>query len=101
MPQFHEPQKPALIPRDLAVGLTLISVGLFKKVVLADSLAQVVDPVFDLAATGAPYNSVDALLAMFGFQLSDLFRFFRLYGYGYWQRTPVRNQAAGEFQVTL
>ncbi len=75
MPQFHQPQKPALIPRDLAVGLTFISVGLFKKVVLADSLAQVVDPVFDLAATGEQVNTVDALLAMFGFSFQIYFDF--------------------------
>ncbi len=52
---------------DLEVGLTLIAIGLFKKVVIADSLSRITAPVFDGLAQGMPANSVQAWLAVTGY----------------------------------
>jgi len=75
MPQFRQLRPPAQLPTDYAVGLTFIAIGLFKKVVLADSLALIVDPVFDAASAGSEINSIDAWLAMFGFSFQIYFDF--------------------------
>jgi alginate O-acetyltransferase complex protein AlgI len=40
----------------LAIGLTVLVIGLFKKVVVADRLAPVASEVFDAAAAGEPLN---------------------------------------------
>jgi D-alanyl-lipoteichoic acid acyltransferase DltB (MBOAT superfamily) len=44
LPQLQ--RTPAITPRDLSDGLSLFLVGFFKKVALADYLAQYVDPVY-------------------------------------------------------
>lgn len=51
MPQFNNPKLKFLNLRNIALGLLIFTMGLFKKVVLADSLAQYADPVFDAALT--------------------------------------------------
>lgn len=45
-PQVENPQFGRLRLRDLEVGLTLVAIGLFKKVVLADNLAPIANHVF-------------------------------------------------------
>ncbi|MEP4146710.1 MAG: MBOAT family O-acyltransferase [Halioglobus sp.] len=75
MPQFDRLRPRAQIPTDLAVGLTLIAIGLFKKVVLADNLGLVADPVFAAAAQGKPLHSLDALIATFAFSFQIYFDF--------------------------
>jgi D-alanyl-lipoteichoic acid acyltransferase DltB (MBOAT superfamily) len=75
MPQFARPRARADIPTDLAVGITFIAAGLFKKVVLADTLGLITDPVFDAAAQGTPVNTVDALLGSFAFSFQIYFDF--------------------------
>ena len=44
MPQLQKPLFGKLIARNLMVGLVLFSIGLFKKTVLADTLAVYVNP---------------------------------------------------------
>jgi D-alanyl-lipoteichoic acid acyltransferase DltB (MBOAT superfamily) len=39
-------------PRYLAIGLTVLALGLFKKVILADNLADTATPIFQFAADG-------------------------------------------------
>ena len=50
LPQFMQPG--ALTPRaqNMAIGLSIFALGLFKKTVLADGVAQYATPVFDAAA---------------------------------------------------
>ncbi len=52
LPQFMRPD--ALQPRiqNISIGLSIFMLGLFKKTVLADGVAQYSTPIFDVAATG-------------------------------------------------
>lgn len=52
MPQFEEPKTYRLSYENLSIGLLIFSIGLFKKVMLADDLVHQVTPVFDQAAQG-------------------------------------------------
>ena len=61
--------------RDVAVGLTLFSIGLFKKVVLADALVGRTSGFFDLAAAGVPLSFFEAWVAALGFTLQVYFDF--------------------------
>ena len=61
--------------RDLAVGLTLFTMGLFKKVVLADAVAGQTAPLFDLAATGVELTFLEAWMAALGFTFQVYFDF--------------------------
>ena len=74
MPQFHRTTARFDID-DAAVGLTLFVIGLFKKVVLADGIAERVTPVYTLAAAGAPVDLANAWLAAVGFTLQMYFDF--------------------------
>lgn len=51
IPQFRT-LSPASARAGLAGGFTLFSLGLFKKIILADSLSQIVNPVFNTVAAG-------------------------------------------------
>ncbi|MEI8037301.1 MAG: MBOAT family O-acyltransferase [Verrucomicrobiota bacterium] len=50
--QFR-PRITKLNPSYLAIGFTVLAIGLFKKVVIADSLAETATPIFQFAATAA------------------------------------------------
>jgi alginate O-acetyltransferase complex protein AlgI len=56
MPQFADPETYRPRAENLAVGLTIFIIGLFKKVVIADAMAEYANPVFAAVAEGhAPY----------------------------------------------
>ena len=59
-PQFSDPDvfRPRL--QNLAVGSTLFLIGLFKKVVIADSMGEFARPVFAAAAMGTPPSFLEA-----------------------------------------
>lgn len=74
MPQFHA--APCRFdPENVAVGLTLFFLGLFKKVVFADPLSRFVSPLYAQAASGAPLTILDAWIAAIGFTLQIYFDF--------------------------
>lgn len=52
LPQLQPGHRAADRLNDIAVGLIIISIGLFKKVIIADNLGVYVDPVFSAAETG-------------------------------------------------
>lgn len=58
--------------RNLQVGITLLTFGLFKKLWIADPIGEVVDPVYSTLAAGHLVSQPEAALALFGF-------FFQLY----------------------
>ena len=78
MPQFATDRRKHERFDDLAIGLTMFAIGLFKKAVLADTVAGYASPVFDGAAAGAPLD----LLAAWGGALAYTFQlYFDFSGY--------------------
>ena len=74
MPQFHA--VPCRFEKEnIAVGLTLLFFGLFKKVVFADHIAQYVTPIYNHAATGGGTSFLLAWMAAIGFTLQIYFDF--------------------------
>ena len=73
MPQFAA-AKPRLKPDRLAIGLTIFAIGLFKKAVIADYLATIVNPVFAAAAKGA-ISTLDAWGGTLAYSLQIYFDF--------------------------
>ena len=74
MPQFHAVSC-RFDKENVAVGLTLLFFGLFKKVVLADSIAPLVTPIYDNAAAGGKTSLLLAWIAALGFTLQIYFDF--------------------------
>ena len=60
---------------NIAVGLTLLFFGLFKKVVLADNIAPLVTPIYNHAASGDKVSFFLAWMAAIGFTLQIYFDF--------------------------
>ena len=74
MPQFHAASC-QFDKENVAVGLTLLSFGLFKKVVFADNIALFVTPIYDHAAAGGGTSFLLAWMAAIGFTLQIYFDF--------------------------
>jgi alginate O-acetyltransferase complex protein AlgI len=69
IPQFDgDPLRPGCDQR-IGMGLILFAIGFAKKVLLADRLADVVNPIFAGAATGSTLSFGDAWTAVLGFSL--------------------------------
>src|SRR5262249_6952934 len=74
MPQFHT--APCRADKgNVAVGLTLLLFGLFKKVVLADNIALLVTPIYEHAASDGGTTFIFAWAAAIGFTLQIYFDF--------------------------
>ena len=56
IPQLEDKKTFQLNYDNLSIGLTIFIIGLFKKVILADSIALYATPIFDLAETGQPLS---------------------------------------------
>jgi len=74
MPQFQAASC-RFNKENLAVGLTLLLFGLFKKVVLADQMAPLVTPIYQHAASGASISFFTSWMAAIGFTLQIYFDF--------------------------
>lgn len=74
MPQFVAADY-RLRAENMAVGLTLFAVGLFKKAVLADGIASEVSPIYAAANSGEPVTLLYAWGAGVGFALQMYFDF--------------------------
>ena len=73
MPQFAKPQK--FYAGNLAIGITIFSVGLFKKVVLADTIATYSTPVFAAADLGAALGIAEAWFGALAYTMQIYFDF--------------------------
>jgi alginate O-acetyltransferase complex protein AlgI len=60
---------------NLSVGLTLLIIGLFKKVVLADGVAAHATPIYEAAAAGSAITLFPSWIAAIGFTLQIYFDF--------------------------
>jgi alginate O-acetyltransferase complex protein AlgI len=78
MPQFNTLDIGKFMSRNLAIGITIFSIGLFKKVILADTVAEFATPVFDGVENG---NTVDLILAWQGALAYTLQIYFDFSGY--------------------
>jgi D-alanyl-lipoteichoic acid acyltransferase DltB (MBOAT superfamily) len=77
VPQFSS-EKSRYGAADLAVGICMFAIGLFKKAVIADSLSGYVTPIFD----GPPYNPLLSLTTAWSATLSYAFQiYFDFSGY--------------------
>lgn len=75
LPQLGRPGLAKPSHQDLALGLALLVVGLFKKMVLAEELAPVVQRAFDPASQGAPPEFYNAWLGVLAYTLQIYFDF--------------------------
>jgi alginate O-acetyltransferase complex protein AlgI len=67
LPQLE--QRRTLSAKGVRLGLMLIAVGFFKKVVIADGIAPMVDMIYADAASGAPIRPEHSLISCFAFIL--------------------------------
>jgi len=75
IPQFERKDAFRFDWENIAVGLTIFAIGLFKKVVLADGIAPLVGPVFDAAAAGHAVSTDQAWLGVLAYTLQLYFDF--------------------------
>ena len=75
MPQFQESRIFCFLSSNLALGSAIFIVGLFKKVVIGDSLDGLVTPAFSAAELGANPGFYSSWLAAFAFSLQVYFDF--------------------------
>ena len=73
--QFEQLDKPADRSAKLTIGFSLLVIGLFKKVVIADTFAQFSSPMFELAANGAMLNALDIGAGLFSYAFQLYFDF--------------------------
>lgn len=73
--QFNHLTDHSRTATNLRIGLSILVVGLFKKVVIADGFAQFSTPVFLLASQGSPLSTLDALAGTFSYAFQLYFDF--------------------------
>ena len=75
MPQFMDPQRFRFAASNLGLGLSVFFAGLFKKVIIADSMALYATPVFQAAETGVPIGLIDGWGAALSYTFQLYFDF--------------------------
>ena len=75
MPQFARESTYRMQAENIAVGLTIFFIGLFKKVILADGIAQYVAPLYGLPGAGVAPTFVEAWCAVLAYSLQLYFDF--------------------------
>ncbi|MGD1911300.1 MAG: MBOAT family O-acyltransferase, partial [Rivularia sp. (in: cyanobacteria)] len=75
MPQFEDKSTYRFNPENMAVGITIFSLGLFKKVIFADNIAAYATPVFTAASQGRAPTLVEAWVGALAYTLQLYFDF--------------------------
>ncbi|WGV27398.1 MBOAT family O-acyltransferase [Halotia branconii] len=75
MPQFNDKTVYRFNSENLAVGITIFTLGLFKKVVLADNIAIYASPVFNAAAQGVLPTFLESWVGALAYTLQLYFDF--------------------------
>ena len=75
IPQFLRRRDPAQRQPDLAIGLALFGIGVFKKLVFADGVEPYASRIFDLPMTAPPPGTADAWAAALSYTLQIYFDF--------------------------
>ncbi len=60
---------------DLAIGLTIFSIGLFKKTIIADTMSTLSDPMFAMAGLGVEISFIEAWVGALAFTFQIYFDF--------------------------
>jgi alginate O-acetyltransferase complex protein AlgI len=75
MPQFRDRRTYHLQSNNILTGLFMVSVGLIKKVLLADEFSQYASPIFNAARDGAPLGFIVAWTGALAYTLQIYFDF--------------------------
>jgi alginate O-acetyltransferase complex protein AlgI len=75
MPQFADKSVCRFNPENMAIGMTIFSLGLFKKVVFADNIAAYASPVFNSAAAGVLPTFLESWVGVLAYTLQLYFDF--------------------------
>jgi alginate O-acetyltransferase complex protein AlgI len=75
MPQFGRAATYRMQASNIAVGLTIFFIGLFKKVILADGIAPFVAPLYGLPGAGTPPTFLEAWCGVLAYSLQLYFDF--------------------------
>jgi len=75
MPQFAQSATYRINTESIAIGLTLFSLGLFKKVILADNLSIYANEIFNVAAEGGHPLLIEAWIGALAYTLQLYFDF--------------------------
>lgn len=75
IPQLDRPELTRWSTGNFTLGLSIFSIGLFKKTVIADSLAQIATPAFTLVAQQQTLGAGDAWLGALAYSLQLYFDF--------------------------
>lgn len=75
IPQFEKMPSPAARQRMIVMGMTAFIIGLFKKVVIADNMGEIADPIFDAAAMGTALTLIEVWLGVLSYTLQIYFDF--------------------------
>ena len=100
-PQYADAEKRRdVISDNLAIGLSIFTIGLAKKVLLADNIQPYASP-FDLAARGEEVGFIAAWTGAMAYSLQIFFDFLRLFRHGHRFGAHVRLSLADQFQRAL
>jgi len=75
MPQFDRDETYTPNRRNIEIGLSIFTIGLFKKIILADTFAQFASPLFATVDGGGTLSMLDYWLAATAFSLQLYFDF--------------------------
>ncbi len=75
IPQFEKDSRFRLQVENVAIGLTLFSFGLFKKIVIADTFATMADPMFNQALLNGDIHFIDAWCAAIAYTFQIYYDF--------------------------
>ena len=75
LPQFAKDKIYSLGYKNIAIGLTIFSIGLFKKVIIADTIAAYATPVFNVAESGTVLTFFEAWCGAFSYTFQLYFDF--------------------------
>ncbi len=75
MPQFAQASTYRFNYENMAVGLTIFFIGLFKKVILADGISEYVEPVFNAPAAHMHLSFIEAWVGALSYTLQLYFDF--------------------------
>jgi len=75
LPQFAKPETFSPRVRNIVIGFVIFTLGLFKKVMLADSVSVYATPVFDMANSGGEIGMASAWLGVLAYTCQLYFDF--------------------------